>query len=220
MSQNFIDDGDFDEDFSNSGNFMDDNTSFSDFDEGDDSFIEDTPYNDITDGGVPDEPQEEKQVNLGYKSVGAILAVCFVLVAIILLFFSNIHIKKKDTSVQQGSQQTVQNTVASTEAVQQSTTQAVQQQTQSKGVSLTEVGSDIKMTYNENILETSGVITSKKIFLTGKQLVYCIDINVVGTAVSYYCNYGSYTSVSVGDTVNVKYQLVDDDYISVFEIAR
>lgn len=210
------------------GNFINDdnNTSFDGFDEGysddyipeEDAFIEEDSYNDSDYQYSPDVPNsqdsdEGKEVNLGYKTVGAILAGIFIVVAIVLICMSNIHIKKKPAS----NTQTVQ-TTQNTSTTQASTEGSVVQN--QNGVSLIEVGSDVKMTYNENILETSGVITSKKIFLDKKQLLYCIGINVVGNNINYYCNYGSYTSVSVGDQVTVKYQLVDDDYISVFEITR
>lgn len=210
------------------GNFINDdnNTSFDGFDEGysddyipeEDAFIEEDSYSDSDYQYSPDIPNqadngEEKEVNLGYKTVGAILAGIFIIVAIILICMNNIHIKKKPAN----NTQTAQTTQA-TSTTQASTEVSVAQK--QNGVSLIEVGSDVKMTYNENILETSGVITSKKIFLDKKQLLYCIGINVVGNNINYYCNYGSYTSVSVGDQVTVKYQLVDDDYISVFEITR
>lgn len=152
------------------------------------------------------EPREHKEVNLGYKSVAFILAGLFIVLALILVGVSKINVNKRETP----------KSTQSTEVVQQSTEQVAN----TSGVNLIEVGSNISLNYSESILETDGVITAKKIFLVDSQLIYRLDVSALGTKVSYYCNYASYKSVNTGDKVLLKYQLVDEDYISVLEITR
>lgn len=177
------------------------------------------------------EVRPPRQVNLGKKTVGFILAGALVVLALVFMFFDGIKINKKPDNQQQV-QQTQQ---SQQQPSQQTPTQQAQQSqgNQSGGqntnvasgsVTLIEIPNTTALNYSGDILETSGTVLTKTKYVQAHQVLYCITIRVaVGSSVediNYYCNYASFNAVKVGDLLIIKYQQVDDNYISVNEVLK
>ena len=172
--------------------------------------------------------------SVGFLAIGGIL-----LILLIIVFISRVRFGSKN--VNQVAQQQVQQ-----EVVQDVTEEAVNSAVQDDNIAiseaqqsvpvgsgnninvgdlvLTEIPSTVKTSMGDEVLQTVGVISGFKRYVSNGQVVYCIYINVNlgGTSrdIEYFCNYQSYKSVNKGDSVNVQYQLVDKSYISVLEISR
>lgn len=170
------------------------------------SQYESSSYND-TPSDTP--PKLPIQTNLGYKSVAVIIAVAFVILALILAFVNGIRVKKKNTA--QATQ-----TVATTE-------QSVKTDT-TTGTTLITIPSSTDLDYTGDVYESSGTVTEKQKYLINNQVVYdlVITINAGATTqrVDFYCTYSAFDSCSVGDLIQVKYQVVEEGYISVSEINK
>lgn len=168
--------------------------------------------------GTPQLPP--RQFNMSTKKVAVILAGGFILLALIVMFFSKIHVSQKPAPQQaQQSQQTQQ---PQQSAPQASNTQ--QSQVDAGAVVLTQVPDSTVMTFGAETLEMNGVVAEKVRYVQGHQLVYCIKINIsfAGSSetVNYYCNSAPFGQVSVGDMVVISYNQVDDNYISVISISK
>ena len=97
-------------------------------------------------------------------------------------------------------------------------------QTNDGAVTLMSIDANTPIDYSVPLLEASGIVSAKRRFLQGSQLVYCLDITIaVGSTqqtVCYYCNYASFNAVKEKEVVLVKYQQVSDSFISISEITR
>lgn len=184
---------------------------------GNDNASWDVPQEVPQEAGQPQQNSENRPVavNFGIKTIGFIVAGAFVLLALILLFINGLKFDKKPDVVQQPQQQVQQ---------EQSTGNTTQPNVQSGGVTLIEIPQSTAMTYSMDVYETSGTVSCKTKYVQGHQVLYCIQIKIaVGSSmetINYYCNYASYNAVSVGDLLFIKYQQIDDSYISVNEISK
>lgn len=155
------------------------------------------------------------QVNFGYKTIGAICVGVFILLALILSFFNKIKINKNDGGGQTQSNQQV------TEQVQQ---QPQNMQQSSAVMQGSELADNVNIDYSASINQVSGVVQGLSRITQDGQIIYCISISIPynnGTViVKNYCTYGAYSSVNVGDMVNVKYQVVNGGMISVNEVTK
>lgn len=165
----------------------------------------------FVDNTVSNETQTVEPAKLGYKMVAVIVAGVFVILALILLGLGNMNItKKKQTQTNQQTQtsQQTQNT----------------QQVDKDSVSLVEIPNNYSLDYNGQVYEANGTVVDKVKYLIGNQVVYDVVINIsVGSSserVNFYCNYSSFSAVNIGDLVTVKYQQVQEGYISVNEIVK
>lgn len=171
------------------------------------------------------EVMPKKKVNLGTKSVGLLIALLFVILALVFMFFDGVSIKKKPKPTPIPNQGTV---TSSPQTVTQAPTQGGQQggtsSIASGSVTLIEIPVTTSLNYSGDILETSGTVLTKTKYVQAHQVLYCITIRVaVGSSVediNYYCNFASYSAVKVGDLLVIKYQQVDDNYISVNEVLK
>lgn len=130
---------------------------------------------------------------------------------------------------QQVPQQTQQNSqqVPTTDVVkerQQQQAQDMQEQQVKGNVALIKVPDTVQLDYSQEPLKANAVVQEKKTFLQGNQVLYCVSMQVsVGTAmrnIEYYCNYGSFVQVNVGDLLVVEYQIPQNGYISVVSISK
>lgn len=166
--------------------------------------------------------QQPVKFNFGTKKAALILAGAILLLAVILMIIDSIKITPKPTQQPQAQQQQVQQSTP-----QQQTTPQPQQSsvgTSQGSAVLVEVPDSMDISYSGDIQEANGKVISKKKYVQGHQILYCITINITfGSSsenVSYYCNYNSYNQVSVGDVVVITYQQVNDNYISVNAIQK
>ena len=153
-----------------------------------------------------------RRFNLSKIQVGFILFSGFIFLAILLLFVSHIHLKPKNNdNIQQESTVSVE---------QPSDTQP---STLSSSLSLTEIPSSTQTNMSNDVIEAKGSVTGFNKYLLNKQIIYCINISVQTNAgnidAKYFCTFSAYRSVNQGSSVNVKYQLVDDNYISITEMS-
>lgn len=154
-------------------------------------------------------PKPPIQTNLGYKSVAIIIAVAFVVLALILAFVNGIRVKKKNVA------QSTQTASTTTQSSQTNTT---------TGTTLIAIPPSTDLDYTGNVYESSGTVTEKQKYLINNQVVYdlVIAINAGATTqrVDFYCTYSAFDSCNVGDLIQVKYQVVEEGYISVNEINK
>lgn len=165
---------------------------------------------------------QPRQFNLSMKKVAVIIAVVGVLVALLFLGLDKIHFKPKQPSsnppVQ--TQQPVQDTnQGGSEANKPTDTN-----TDVDSVTLVEIPESMKLDYNGDVLEMNAKVINKLKYVQGHQVLYCVNLGVAMGAssetVSYYCNLSSFNAVSVGDIVIIKYQQVNDSYISIMSISK
>ena len=151
-----------------------------------------------------------KKVSLNLKSAGMLIAVSFVLLAIVLFAINSINAKPASKPQQQQGQQQTQ--------------PQAQTKPAKSDVSLIPVPSTTQVDYSGKIYEATGTVTSKSKYLCGNQVVYLIkvEIQMGGSAmnISYFCGYNVYNGVSNGDVVTVKYQQVSDACFSVNTISK
>ena len=165
----------------------------------------------------PQQNQTPVQFNFGYKTIGIICVVGFILLALIFSLLNKINVNK---NVNQGNTQ-------STQVVQQQT-QNQQTQSQSQQSSSVINGSaladNVNVDYSASIQQASGVVQSLSRIVQDGQLLYCISISIPynnsTVVVRNYCTYSAYNSVRVGDMVNVTYQVVNGNLISVNEVTK
>ena len=162
--------------------------------------------------------------NMSSKQVGWMLFGVGVIIIILVIFISRIHLKSSSSDASSG--------LSGTEIAQESssaTDRTVSENSQtsqpvSDGTVLTEIPTSVTYNMSNDILEAQGTITGFKRFLSGNQIIYCIyakmSTDVGDINISYYCNYQSYKSVNNGDSVTVKYQIADSNYISVLEMSN
>lgn len=151
---------------------------------------------------------EEK--NLSFKTVGVLIAVALVVIAIVLLGVRRFSINKK-TNV---------DTNTSTNVNEQPVADISQP---IGGTTLKEVPSDTVINYNGNVLENEGSIHNKVKYLLDGQVIYCLEISIGmqnTQSIHYFCGYNVYDSVSIGDVVTVSYQQVSDTCYSVNTISK
>lgn len=151
--------------------------------------------------------------NFSPKKVSLVLAGILLFLALVLMFIDRIKISPKSNQVQQTQSSQVQ--------------QPVQQQqigTSQGSAVLVEVPDSMNISYSGDVHEANGKVISKKKYVQGHQILYCVLINIsFGSSsenVSYYCNYNSFNQVNVGDVVVISYQQVNDSYISISAIQK
>ena len=169
------------------------------------------------------EETNTKVPKLRYKSVGILLAVVLVFLAVIVMGISNINVKKKSNS---SSYNNTQNNVANNNTVTetQAPTQVQNQGSVTSSDNLVALGNDVKIDYSSSNLFATGVISNMTRYLRGNQVVYCIDINMTiggsSTVIYYYCGYNVYSQLKIGDIVTVEYQQVSDKCFTVCTIKK
>lgn len=98
------------------------------------------------------------------------------------------------------------------------------QSTEQGAVSLLNIDANTPIDYSVPVLEASGLVSAKKRYLQGSQVIYCLEVTIaVGSTqqtVNYYCNYASFNAVKEGDVVLIKYQQVSNSFISISEITK
>lgn len=76
--------------------------------------------------------------------------------------------------------------------------------------------------YTVPVLETSGTVSDKQIYLDGNQIVYLVLITLDelnSSTVKYYCSYDVYKSVDVNTRLNVSYQKLTESAFSVCSVS-
>lgn len=76
--------------------------------------------------------------------------------------------------------------------------------------------------YTVPVLETSGTVSDKQIYLDGNQIVYLVLITLDelnSSTVKYYCSYDVYKSVGVNTRLSVSYQKLTESAFSVCSVS-
>lgn len=182
---------------------------------------------------------------LSMKTILSVLLIGIVILIGIFVLLNRVHISKKvnevaekvvDAEVAVTSPETGQTPQDALKGVitgeNDTTEQPVQQTDVSTQLSqpvdgsalLMPIDSNTPIDYSVPLLEASGIVSGKRRYLQGSQLVYCLDITIaVGSTqqtVCYYCNYASFNAVKGKEVVLVKYQQVSDSFISISEITK
>lgn len=146
----------------------------------------------------PTIPPQIAKFNFSTKAIGIILGGIILVVALIFLFFDSISFTKKEP----------------VKVAQQTPT------TQITGLNLAEVTPNIELKYIQTDLVTTGVVTDKKIYVTGNQIMYSLDINIGTGVLSYLCSENVYNSIAISDVLTINYKVVNDKYMSISSITK
>jgi len=145
--------------------------------------------------------RERRPIKFSYKMVAIIIAVAFILLAIILNVIGSI--KPKSKPVQSNTTQTTVSTQASSDAL-----------------TMNIVGDSVSIDYTAEVVSAVGVVSSKTKYAFNGQLVHCLNISTESKSLQYFCGYGAYKSIAVGDVVTVKYQQVSSGTVSVYDVRK
>lgn len=116
--------------------------------------------------------------------------------------------------------------VAPTEAVQTTVVQAeAEEPTPKEGdIVLNKIIAEEKLSYSGAEQTSIGKVVDKSCYLSGSQVIYCLQIEtVMGTAgevVSYYCTYSTYSSVNKGEELSITYQQTTANTYSVLSVSK
>lgn len=195
------------------------------------SGIDDTQLSQDPNDFAQSQPQvqevQPRNFNLSMKKVAVIIAVVCVLAALVFFGLDKIHFTKKTPTQQPNQQQQVQQG-GNTQQEQNNTggdnTQSAPPQVDVNSVTLVEIPDTMQLDYNGDIFEINGTVLNKLKYVQQHQVLYCINVGIVfgsqQETISYYCNYSSFNAVNQGDIVILKYQQVNDSYISVLSISK
>lgn len=157
------------------------------------------------------QPQQEVNlppINMGYKTVGIVVAVILVAIALIIYSISNMSANKATQQTQQP-------------VVEQQQEEEPQEQQSTGGTDFKEVPEETNIDYSKDIISAQGTVSSMRRYLQDSQVIYCIDLNIsMGQIVHYYCGYDVFKQVKVGDVLKVQYQQVSDTCYSVCNISK
>lgn len=155
------------------------------------------------------DPKPPKEFHFSHATVGVMLFVLFVVIAIALQTCNGIKITKNDNQQQIVSSQPQQGTLQPASGVDQAV--------------LVKIPDKTKLDYSGEVFTATGTVTSKDKYLNGKQVVYCLNISLTfgsyTETVAYYCTYQTYNEIDIGKQIDVYYQQVDDGYISVRTVS-
>lgn len=176
-----------------------------------------TTYNN---NGITDSTPKKK-FNLSY--VGVALLICTVVVILIIIISKVADATSKPKN--QGNQGYVNNQIQYTATpVPQSSGNTVVTNPNNDSAVLIRIPAETSLNYSGDVYETNGTVSSKNKYVMGHQVIYCITIKIAfgssSETVQYFCNYASYNAVKTGDLLFIKYQQVDENYISINEITK
>lgn len=179
--------------------------------------------NDFASSEVNVQEYQPKRLNLSMKKVALIILAACVVVALVFLGLDKIHITKKPSQPSSNQPQQSNSNQTQQQGVSNNTQQG-STNTSVEGVTLIEIPDTVSLDYNGDIMEANGKVINKLKYVQSHQVLYCINIGVAlgssSETVSYYCNYSSYNAVKEGDIVVLRYQQVNDTYISVISISK
>ena len=182
--------------------------------------INDTVPSDFASSTAQIQEFQPRQFNLSMKKVALIVGVVGVLLALLLLGLSKIHFSPKQPSNPTPPPQQVEQQPPQQEPSGNQGTSAADVDK----VVLVEIPDSMKLDYNGDVLEMNAKVISKLKYVQGHQVLYCVNLGVAlgasSETVSYYCNLSSFNAVSEGDIVIIKYQQVNDSYISIMSISK
>ena len=153
---------------------------------------------------------QKKEFNFSGKVIGLGLGVVCFVICICIVIFSSISVKPKTTnqgtSSRASSQVTAQSSVLSGSYV------------------ITEITDNIKLDYSAQAQSATGMISRMYKVLQNNQVLYCVQIGVpIGgnnVDLTYYCNYGVFSNLNVGDILLVSYMEVSKGYYTITDIAK
>lgn len=160
------------------------------------------------------------KVKLGYKSVGLIISLCFIILAGVFMMLG--RVRKKPNQVP------VTPTSAPVASIQPTTvpirpSDDVDNTVDEGDIVLNKMPDSMSLNYNVEVLPHDGVVVSKDRYIQGSQIIYCLgielDFAVVKQTVYFYCSYTAYNRTKMGERLNVKYQQPVDGYISISEVS-
>ncbi len=155
-----------------------------------------------------------KEVNLSNKTVGVLLCVVLVVLALVIYGVSKIDFTK-EKAPQQANKPTVEAT--------QTTKPAKTENSGGKTDALKEIPSSMALDYTGEVYKAEGVVTSKSRYLNGTQVLHSIDITLMfgsqTEVVSYYTTIDTYTQVQIGDKLQIGYQTPQEGYITLTSVT-
>lgn len=182
---------------------------------------------------------------MGGKKVGIVVFVICILLALLVVGISNIKVTKKETSTNSkpkssqtssvensGRADTTEGVSATslpsdaynTTEVEDTASSDMNESYDSDSVVLKKIISEDKLSYAGADQVTTGVVKNKYCYLSGTQVVYCIDIDITmgtsGQVVQYYCTYTTYEGVSVGTKLSVTYKQTTDNTFALMSVSK
>lgn len=147
---------------------------------------------------------QKKEFNFSGKVIGVGIGVLCFLLCVIVTLFDSINIKPKQSI---------------------NTVQSASSALPDGSYILTEIPSSIRLDYSGVVYESPASIVKTSKVLQNNQILYNVQFMVYTNSgetlnLSYYCTYDVYSSLKVGDALNVRYQKVSDGYFSIVGITR
>lgn len=137
------------------------------------------------------------------KKAGVIASIVVIILVLLFLGLRNLS-RKADASVESTVSYTPQDALATSDR------------------KLSKVVNEGILSFDSEIIRTTGTISMKSLYLDGTQLICYIEVtldDIEGTKIGYFCSYSVFNSLDNGLRVSVDYQRVSDSVFSVFSLS-
>lgn len=168
---------------------------------------------------------------MSHKKAGIIVAIGLLILALLVFILSNLELVPKDNK--QGSEQNekpatssivVDESASSEESTATEDSSTSEPESSSSGLSLVEIVAEEKLDYDSPEQQTTGVVSRKSCYLSGTQVVYCIEMQAtMGTEtkdVTYFCSYSVYSQVEEGDILNIAYKQTTTNTFALMSVSK
>ena len=172
------------------------------------SFSQEPQYEAPIDQPIPKVPA----FNLSPKIVGLIVGGLLLFLGLLFLVLNSIKVTPKQNVPQQPPAQT------------QGQQAQPSQPSNTTDVRLIFVPDSTPLDYSGEVFQTTGRVAAKLKYAVNNQVIYCLQISIAAGSsnetVNFFCNYATFTSVAKDELVMVKFQQVEDGFISVNEVTK
>lgn len=160
-----------------------------------------------------------------HKKAGVIIAVAIVGLALLIYGVSHIKVvRKPQTDTKQPQATAVVTEVSKKQKQDKSNESSSSTSTPDSDLPLVEIIAEDKLDYSSVDQTTTGVVKSKKCYLSGNQVVHLIEIEAtMGTSknnVLYFCSYSVYEQLYEGEILNLVYRQTTANTYAVISVSR
>lgn len=172
------------------------------------SFSQEPQYEAPIDQPIPKVPA----FNFSPKVAGIIVGGLLLFLGLLFLVLNSIKVTPKQNVPQQPPAQT------------QGQQAQPSQPSNTTDVRLIFVPDSTPLDYSGEVFQTTGRVAAKLKYAVNNQVIYCLQISIAAGSsnetVNFFCNYATFTSVAKDELVMVKFQQVEDGFISVNEVTK
>lgn len=173
-----------------------------------DSFNQEPQYEAPVNQPIPKVPV----FNFSPKVAGIIMGGLLLFLGLLFLVLNSIKVSPKQNVPQQPPAQT------------QGQQAQPSQPSNATDVRLIYVPDSTPLDYSGEVFQATGRVAAKLKYAVNNQVIYCLQISIAAGSsnetVNFFCNYATFTSVAKDELVMVKFQQVEDGFISVNEVTK